>query len=99
MIKKAILSLMLLAGTAVLASASDRVSTDKNKRASINFGVKGGFNSTMLFADYFTIGGVKVSNTQNNYKVGYFTSFFLRANFKHHFIQPEISYNANIRPN
>ena len=31
---------------------------------------------------------------QNNYKVGYFASFFCRFNMKrHHFLQPEISYN------
>lgn len=96
MIKKAFFVLMLLAGGQAIHAANPEKSMMVNrKNSTINFGVKGGFNSTMLFADHFTIGGTEVSNAQNNYKVGYFASFFLRANFRHHFIQPEISYNVN----
>ena len=96
MIKKALFTLMLLIGcSAFAATGSDSQTTAKHKQSAVNLGVKGGFNSTMLFADHFTIGGIKVSKAQNNYKVGYFVSFFLRANFKRHFIQPEISYNIN----
>ena len=96
MIKKALFVLMLLlGGQAVHAVNPENPMMVNRKNSAINFGVKGGFNSTMLFADHFTIGGTEISNTQNDYKVGYFVSFFLRANFRHHFIQPELSYNIN----
>lgn len=94
--KTLLITLMLLvAGSASAASEPDNVKTVKQKQSAVSFGVKGGFNSTMLFADVFHIGGDKVSDTQNNYKVGYFASAFLRFNFKKHFIQPEVSYNIN----
>ena len=94
--KTLLLALMLLvAGSASAVSEPTNAEMVNRKHSTVSFGVKGGFNSTMLFADVFRIGGVKVSNTQNNYKVGYFASAFLRFNIKKHFIQPEISYNVN----
>lgn len=60
----------------------------------INIGVKAGFNSSMFFIDEFKVGDYSLNNIQNNYKVGYFTSFFVRFNLKkHHFFQTEASYN------
>ncbi len=60
-----------------------------------SLGIRGGFNSSMFFANDFIIDGQKLENIQNNYKVGYFASFFCRLNMKkHHFLQPEISYNV-----
>ena len=94
--KTLLLTLMLcVVGYASAASETENAKTASHKHSAVSFGVKGGFNSTMLFADVFHIGGNKVSDTQNNYKVGYFASAFLRFNFKKHFIQPEISYNVN----
>ncbi len=96
MMKKTIFTLIFLAGTAAYAAAeTDYVMTTGEKKSTVNFGVKGGFNSSMLFADEFTIGGKEISDIQNNYKVGYFATFFLRFNFKHHFFQPELSYTIN----
>lgn len=60
-----------------------------------NLGIRGGFNSSMFFTDHFSVGGQELEDMQNNYKVGYFGSFFCRFNLKrHHFIQPEIAYNV-----
>ena len=92
--KTLFIALMLLVAGSVSAE-SDNVKMVSKKHSTVSFGVKGGFNSTMLFADVFHIGGNKVIDTQNNYKVGYFASAFLRFNIKKHFIQPEISYNIN----
>ena len=87
--------LLLVTGSASAASEFDNAKMVTHKQSTVSFGVKGGFNSTMLFADVFHIGGDKVADTQNNYKVGYFASAFLRINIKKHFIQPEVSYNIN----
>ncbi|MEG1546209.1 MAG: porin family protein [Bacteroides sp.] len=66
------------------------------KRHSIvNFGMKGGFNSTMYFVDQFKIQDVTIEKIQNNYKVGYSGTIFLRINMKRNFIQPELSYNVS----
>lgn len=61
----------------------------------VNFGVKGGFTSSLFMPTSFSIGGERISEVQNIYKIGYFGSFFTRINFKKHFIQPEISYVIN----
>lgn len=58
----------------------------------INFGIKGGFNSSIYFIDRFRIEDVRINSVQNNYKVGYSGSAFMRVNFKRHFLQPELSY-------
>ena len=61
----------------------------------INFGAKAGFTAALSLINDFTIDGIKVEQVQNNYKVGYFASLFMRINFERHFIQPEISYSVN----
>lgn len=68
-----------------------RVSTQKK----INFGVKGGFTSTIYLTSSFILNGIDINHIQNNYKIGYHTSFFLRLNLGNHYIQPEISYYIN----
>lgn len=94
--KALLLTLMLLfAGSASALAEPDNVKMANSKHSTVSFGVKGGFNSTMLFVDVLNIGGIKVSNPQNNYKVGYFASAFMRINIKKHFIQPEASFNVN----
>lgn len=65
------------------------------KQPRISLGIRGGFNSSMFFTDRFSIDGQALEDMQNNYKVGYFASFFCRFNLKRHqFIQPEVSYNV-----
>lgn len=64
-------------------------------KSSVNFGVKGGFTSSLFLVSNLCIGGVSIDQVENNYKIGYFGSFFVRINFDKHFLQPEISYNVN----
>lgn len=61
----------------------------------IDFGIKAGFNSTMLIVSDFQINNVRIEELQNNYKLGYFGTMFLRINMKKHYLQPEISYNVS----
>lgn len=61
----------------------------------VNFGIKGGFNSSMMLISELNIDGQAISNIQNTYELGYFASFFMRINFDRHFLQPELSYNIN----
>jgi len=61
----------------------------------VNFGIKGGFTSSLFLVSNLTLNGVTIDEVQNNYKIGYFGSIFMRINFERHFLQPEISYNIN----
>lgn len=60
-----------------------------------NFGIKGGFTSSLFLVSDITLNGIRVEEVQNNYKIGYFGSLFARVNFNRHFLQPEVSYNVN----
>ncbi len=67
-----------------------------NRTPHVNMGVKAGFNSTMFAIDHLSIDGNELENVQNNFKVGYFATFFCRFNIKtRHFIQPELTYNVS----
>ena len=70
-------------------------STRIQRNHSVNFGVKGGFTSSLFLISDFSIIGVSIDEIQNNYKIGYFASLFMRINFGNHFLQPEVSYNIN----
>ena len=48
-----------------------------------------------VLVSQFSVNGVPIDEVQNNYKIGYFGSLFMRINFDRHFLQPEISYNIN----
>lgn len=61
----------------------------------VNFGAKGGFTSSLFLIKHLTVNGVSIGELQNNYKIGYFASIFMRINFGRHFLQPEVSYNVN----
>ncbi len=61
----------------------------------VNFGIKGGFTSSLFLVSDLILNGTIVNEVQNNYKIGYFGSFFMRINFGRHFLQPEISYTIN----
>ena len=62
----------------------------------MSIGIKAGFKSSMFFSDELSIGGEKIEDLQNNYKVGYFAALFCRFNLKeHHFLQTELSYNVS----
>lgn len=62
---------------------------------SVNFGIKGGFTSALFIVSDLMVNGRQIDEVQNNYKIGYFGSFFLRINRGNHFFQPEVSYVVN----
>ena len=71
---------------------------DKKKQRTetpINFGAKGGFTASLFLVSDLSINGTQVEQVQNNYKIGYFASMFMRINFDRHFLQPELSYTIN----
>lgn len=67
----------------------------KKKEVRINYGLKGGFNSSMNLVKEFKIKDVTINEIQNNYRVGYFGSAFMRININRHFMQAEAMYNVN----
>ncbi len=70
--------------------------TTKHKQEHpVNFGAKGGFTSSLFLVSDLILNGAIVNEVQNNYKIGFFGSFFMRINFGRHFLQPEISYTIN----
>ena len=77
-------------GTAETEGHSERLHENP-----VNFGFKAGFTSSMFLVSRFSINGVPIDEVQNNYKIGYFGSLFMRINFDRHFLQPEISYHIN----
>lgn len=90
--------MMLAIGFACMAKQrfplrTDTLTAPHNRH--INFGIKGGFTSTLFLVSDLTINGMKIDEVQNNYQIGYFGSVFMRINFKRHFLQPEISYTIN----
>ncbi|RGN45744.1 MULTISPECIES: porin family protein [unclassified Bacteroides] len=78
-----------------LSSYSQNDPVNKEKNFHVNVGIKGGFNSSMYFVDKFKIKDVTIHEIQNNYRVGYFGSIFMRINMRRHFIQPEINYTIS----
>lgn len=79
----------------VAGTPDNETNVKKHHDHSVNFGVKGGFTSSLFLVSNLTIDGVHIKEVQNNYKIGYFSSIFMRINFDRHFLQPEISYNIN----
>ena len=61
----------------------------------VNFGFKAGFNSSMYIVSDFKLEDVLITDIQNNYRIGYFASVFMRLNFNNHFLQPELSYQVS----
>lgn len=79
----------------VFLQAQETDSEAQRMETSVNFGAKAGFTSAMMLIDQLEIGEASINEIQNNYKLGYFGSFFMRINFDRHFLQPELSYNIN----
>lgn len=61
----------------------------------INWGVKAGFTSSMYMVSDFKIKDVSIKEIQNNYRIGYTTSAFIRLNLANHFLQPELTYSIS----
>lgn len=80
---------------ASIPGMDEEENTKKGSDCTINFGAKGGFTSSLFLISGFNVNGVDIDEVQNNYKIGYFASVFMRINFDRHFLQPEASYNIN----
>lgn len=91
--KKFIL-LSLLCSLTLITSAQNSPKTESTYKR-FNFGVKTGFTSAIFLSTKFKIGDQKVQQIQNNYKVGFTGSIFMRYNIKSHYIQPEVGYYIN----
>ena len=75
---------------------------DKNteeKTCTVDFGINGGFNSSLFLVSDLSINGVKIDQTQNNYKIGVTSTLFLRLNFGRHYIQPEFKRKNKVEVN
>lgn len=88
-------SAMVWGQTPVVPGTVEEEHPQRHGDTPINFGVKGGFTSSLFLVSRFNVNGVPIDEVQNNYKIGYFASLFMRINFDRHFLQPEISYNIN----
>lgn len=88
-----ILAVLLLACSANLYAQDIMLYDSKQKKQKISIGIKAGFNSTMMFTDKLYYGEQEITDIQNNYKVGYISTLFVRIPVKNkHFLQPEVSY-------
>lgn len=88
-----ILSVLLVACN-INMHAQRNMQSSRNKGAQkVSFGIKGGFNSTMMFINKLSYGSQDISEIENNYKIGFTATLFTRINLKKkHFLQPEFSY-------
>ncbi|AVM51677.1 outer membrane protein with beta-barrel domain [Bacteroides zoogleoformans] len=91
----AILSATMWAQTPIVPGTADEEQPEQRKDHRVNFGIKGGFTSSLLLISSFDVDGISVEEVQNNYKIGHFGALFMRINFNKHFLQPEVSYNVN----
>ncbi|NDW12808.1 PorT family protein [Bacteroides sp. 214] len=64
-------------------------------RVTVDFGAKAGFNSSLYLVNDFKINDVTIKNIQNNYRVGWFTTLFMRINMQKHYLQPELVYQVS----
>ena len=85
---------MMWGQTPVVPGTTDEEHSGHRKETPVNFGFKGGFTSSLFLVSQFSVNGVPIDEVQNNYKIGYFGSLFMRINFDRHFLQPEISTGA-----
>lgn len=90
-----LLIMALIVTSPLLGQGRNQDKIERPNTRKINFGIKAGFNSSMFLVSDFKIKDVTIDEIQNNYQLGYFGAFFMRFNWKKHFLQPEISYNIS----
>ena len=94
-IMKKYLTLCFLLISCAINSHAEEILNHTPIKATINYGFKAGFTSTLFLVSDFQFGETQIEEVQNNYKIGYFASLFMRINFDRHFIQPEFSYGID----
>lgn len=63
--------------------------------ALINYGVKGGFSSTIYEVHDLVVDGQPISDYMTKSEISSFYTAFARVNIKRHYLQTEISYNIS----
>lgn len=82
-----ILSAIMLACSSNLYAQDIMLQDNRQKRQKVSVGIKGGFNSTMMFTNKLCYGEQEITDIQNNYKVGYIATLFTRIPVKNkHFL-------------
>lgn len=88
-----ILSMLVIACCPKAHAQKVMLQETKTDRQKTSIGMKGGFNSTMMFTDKLSYGEQDITDLQNNYKIGYMATMFVRIPVrKRHFLQPEVTY-------
>lgn len=63
--------------------------------ALINYGVKGGFSSTIYDVHKLKVAGMPINEYMSKSEISSFYTIFSRVNINHHYLQTEISYNIS----
>jgi hypothetical protein len=63
--------------------------------SSINYGVKGGFSSTIYEVKELAVAGAPINNYIAKSEISSFYTAFARVNMKRHYLQTEVSYNIS----
>lgn len=71
------------------------IQAQPKKDALINYGVKGGFSSTIYEVHDFAINGQPINNYMAKSEISSFYTAFARINIKRHYLQTEVSYNIS----
>jgi len=95
MMNKTLITTFILFTYLSLQSMQAQISKVETNLKRVNFGIKGGFNSVLYFANKVEIGDETFNKMQTNYKVSEFVSAFMRINLKKDFLQPEIAYHVS----
>ena len=61
----------------------------------VNYGVKGGFSSTLYEVQNLTIAGMPINSITTKSEISSFYTIFARLNAKRHYVQTECSYNIS----
>ncbi|MBR3859153.1 MAG: PorT family protein [Bacteroidaceae bacterium] len=67
----------------------------QGRDALINYGVKGGFSSTIYEVHDLTVAGQPINNYMAKSEISSFYTAFARVNIKRHYLQTEVSYNIS----
>lgn len=67
----------------------------KRETAPVNYGVKGGFSSTIYEIRELKVAGTPINDYMAKSEISSFYTLFARGNIKRHYVQTELSYNIS----
>ncbi len=70
-------------------------SAQQKDTAPVNYGVKGGFSSTIYEVRELTVADMPINDYMAQSEISSFYTIFIRANIKRHYLQTELSYNIS----